>query len=292
MKIIPPEQIGRYLREAERYGVLPIFYLELTSGLRRGELLALRWDDVDVATGIITVNKQVTRINGALVVSDPKTNNSIRKVAVPQRTVELLVQEHNLHPDSPYLFMSPRTGGMWSPDSVSRIHKELLAKVGMDTCIRFHDLRHTFATLAMQNGVDPKTLSDMLGHSSAAFTLDTYTHVTHQMQQAAAEKMDHFTRLSKRLLKRAEIDERVSFHDLRHTFATLAIQNGVDPKTLSSMLGHYSAAFTLDTYTHVTHQMQRAAAEKIGDLMEETMVPVPEASASDNRDRIIVFQRR
>lgn len=192
MKIIPPEQIGRYLREAERYGVLPIFYLELTSGLRRGELLALRWDDVDVATGIITVNKQVSRINGALVVSDPKTNNSIRKVAVPKRTVELLVQEHNLHPDSPYLFMSPRTGGMWSPDSVSRIHKELLAKAGMDTRVRFHDLRHTFATLAMQNGVDPKTLSGMLGHSSAAFTLDTYTHVTHQMQQAAAEKMDHF----------------------------------------------------------------------------------------------------
>ena len=103
---------------------------------------------------------------------------------------------------------------------------------------------------------------------------------------------DAITRLVKRLLKRAEIDERVSFHDLRHTFATLAIQNGVDPKTLSSMLGHYSAAFTLDTYTHVTHRMQRAAAEKIGDFMEETMVPVSEPSALDSGDKIIVFQRR
>lgn len=192
MKIIPPEQIGRYLQEAENYGVLPIYYLELTSGLRRGELAALLWEDVDVVNGIITVNKQVSRIGGKLVVSEPKTKNSVRKVAVPRRTVELLIQEHAKHPDSPYLFMSYRTGEMWNPESLSRVHKCLLEKAGIDPGVRFHDLRHTFATLAMQNGVDPKTLSNMLRHSSAAFTLDTYTHVTHQMQQAAAEKLAGF----------------------------------------------------------------------------------------------------
>lgn len=164
MKIIPPEKVGAYLKEAEQYGVLPIFYLELTSGLRRGEL----------------------------VVSVPKTQNSIRKVAVPQQTVDLLIAGHERHPDSPYLFMSPKTGGMWSPESIARIHKKLLKAAGIDTGVRFHDLRHTFATLAIQSGVDAKTLASMLGHYSAGFTLDTYTHVTHQMQQGAADKIGGF----------------------------------------------------------------------------------------------------
>lgn len=192
MKIIPPEKVGAYLKEAEQYGVLPIFYLELTSGLRRGELLALLWEDLDVESCILTVNKQVTRQDGELVVSVPKTQNSIRKVAVPQQTVELLIAGHERHPDSPYLFMSPKTGRMWSPESIARIHKKLLKAAGIDTGVRFHDLRHTFATLAMQSGVDAKTLASMLGHYSAGFTLDTYTHVTHQMQQGAADKIGGF----------------------------------------------------------------------------------------------------
>ncbi|MDD3193859.1 MAG: site-specific integrase [Oscillospiraceae bacterium] len=144
MKIIPPEKVGAYLKEAEQYGVLPIFYLELTSGLRRGELLALLWEDLDADSRIITINKQVTRQDGELVVSEPKTQNSIRKVAVPQQTVDLLITEHECHPDSPYMFMSPRTGGMWSPDAIGRIHKKLLAAAGIDTGVRFHDLRHPY----------------------------------------------------------------------------------------------------------------------------------------------------
>lgn len=67
------------------------------------------------------------------------------------------------------------------------------------------------------------------------------------------------------------------FHDLRHTFATLAMQSGVDAKTLASMLGHYSAGFTLDTYTHVTHQMQQGAADKIGGFMEGVAASMPES---------------
>lgn len=192
MQIIPPEQIGAYLKQAGESGVLPMFYLELTSGLRRGELLALLWADLDVKQRTISVSKQVGRQNGELVVSTPKTPNSIRTVVIPQQAVELLTQEHEKHPDSPYLFMSPRTGGMWSPDAVGRIHKNLLKRAGIDQSVRFHDLRHTFATLALQNGVDVKTVSSMLGHYSAGFTLDTYTHVTNKMQQDAADKMGGF----------------------------------------------------------------------------------------------------
>ena len=192
MTIIPPEKLGVYLSEAEKYGVLPMFFLELSSGLRRGELLALRWDDLNVKDRILSVSKQVTRIDGELVVTEPKTKNSVRKVALSQQAVTLLVQEHEQHPDSPILFPSPRTGDYWSPDAVSRINRKLLAKAGIEEHVRFHDLRHTFATMALSSGVDVKTLSSMLGHYSAGFTLDTYTHITTDMQRGAAEKIGGF----------------------------------------------------------------------------------------------------
>lgn len=187
MKVIPPEKVGAYLQAAEERGVLPMFYLELTSGLRRGELLALLWSDLDVEKKTVSVTKQVYGKLGKIRVTQPKTPNSIRTVAVPQQAVDLLVQEHEKHPDNPYMFPSPRTGTMYHPDAIGRIHQDLLKKAGIEH-IRFHDLRHTFATLALQNGVDIKTLSGMLGHYSAGFTLDTYTHVTDKMQQEAAEK--------------------------------------------------------------------------------------------------------
>lgn len=88
MAIIPPEKVGAYLQAAKEYGVLPIFYLELTSGLRRGELLGLQWSDLDQENQLIIVNKQLSKINGELVLTTPKTQNSIRKVAVPKQTME------------------------------------------------------------------------------------------------------------------------------------------------------------------------------------------------------------
>ncbi len=100
-------------------------------------------------------------------------------------------EEHEQHPDNPYLFPSSVNGGMRGPDCTGRIHKKLLKKAGLPH-IRFHDLRHTYATLALQNGVDIKTLSEIFGHYSAGFTLDTYTHVTTKMQQSAAEKIESF----------------------------------------------------------------------------------------------------
>ncbi len=144
MTILPPERIGRYLQEAEKYGVLPMFYLELSSGLRRGELLALQWEDLNVKERILTVNKQVTRMEGELDVTEPKTKNSVRKVALSQQAVDLLVQEHEQHTDNPILFPSPRTGGYWSPDAVSRINRKLLKNAGIEEHVRFHDLRHPY----------------------------------------------------------------------------------------------------------------------------------------------------
>ena len=186
MKILPEDKIGPYLAEAERRGLLAAFYLELTTGLRRGELLALLWTDLDVENMTISVSKQVNRINGELVVSQPKTPNSIRKLAIPQRAVELLVEEHNKHPHSPYLFVSPKTGTMFDPDSFRHTHEKILKAIGAEH-IRFHDLRHTFATLSLKYGVDVKTLSGALGHYDAGFTLSTYTHATEGMKRSAAD---------------------------------------------------------------------------------------------------------
>ena len=171
--------------------MLPMFYLELTSGLRRGELLALLWEDLDIAERTISVTKTLSAKTGKMTVSPPKTQNSIRKVVIPTEAVELLVEEHEKHPDSPYMFPSPVTGNMYHPDAIGRVHKKLLKQAGLPD-IRFHDLRHTFATLALQNGVDVKTLSSMLGHYSAGFTLDTYTHATMKMQIEAADKLGGF----------------------------------------------------------------------------------------------------
>ena len=191
MRIIPSDKIGAYLKAADECGFLPMFFLELSSGLRRGELLALLWSDLDAADNTISITKQVTGTKGGLVVSAPKTPNSIRVIAIPEQATELLSIEHAKHPNNPYMFPSPVTGKMYYPDSVGRIHKRILVKAGLEKN-RFHDLRHTFSTLALQNGVDIKTLSNMLGHYSAGFTLDTYTHVTDKVQREAAKKVGSF----------------------------------------------------------------------------------------------------
>ena len=98
---------------------------------------------------------------------------------------KLLEQEHEKHPKNPYMFPSPVTGEMYHPDAIVKIHRKICKDIGLEH-VRFHDLRHSFATTALQCGVDVKTVSTMLGHSSAGFTLNVYTHSTSRMQQEAA----------------------------------------------------------------------------------------------------------
>ena len=192
MQILPSEDMHAYLEVAKARDLLPMFYLELVSGLRKGELVALRWDDLDIQNKTISVSKQYVRNpDGSLELTRPKTENSVRLVSIPQAAVDLLIQEHDKHPNSPYMFPSPITGEMYHPDSVVNLHKKILKDAGLPH-IRFHDLRHTFATTALQNGVDVKTVSSMLGHYDAGFTLRTYTHATRQKQDEAAQTMGAF----------------------------------------------------------------------------------------------------
>ena len=192
MQIIPPEKIRDYLKAAEEWGVLPMFYLELSTGLRRGELVALLWSDLNLQTKTLTVSKSVSRGKGELVVTEPKTENSVREIYLSDEAIRLLVEDRKNHPFSPYMFPSPKTGGMYGPDCVGRIHKKLLEKAGIEEYVRFHDLRHIFSTLAIQSGIDPKTGAEILGHASAEFSLDVYTHVTAGMKKEAAQKISGF----------------------------------------------------------------------------------------------------
>ena len=124
-------------------------------------------DDLDIQGRTISVSKQYVRNpDGSLELTRPKTENSVRLVSIPQTAVDLLIQGARKHPDSPYMFPSPLTGEMYHPDSVVNLHKKILMDAGLEH-LRFHDLRHTFATTALQNGIDVKTVSSMLGHFDA-----------------------------------------------------------------------------------------------------------------------------
>lgn len=189
---IPPEDMKAYLDAANARGLLPMFYLALVSGLRKGELVALLWDDLDIENKTIFVSKQYVRNpNGELTLSRPKTETSVRRISIPQEAVDLLIQEHSKHPDNQCMFPSPATGEMYHPDSVAKLHEKILKDANLEH-IPLHSLRHTFATVALQNGIDVKTVSSMLGHYDAGFTLRTYTHATRQVQNHAAETMGNF----------------------------------------------------------------------------------------------------
>ena len=189
MQVLTREELQRFLIQAKFEGYYEVFLLDLATGLRRGELMALQWDDLNFKTGVLNVNKQVYDVRGQLQISAPKTKNSIRKIVLPPAVVAVL-REYKETVDSRWMFPSPVLEDL--PLNPGSVYDRLQLILEHANCkqVRFHDLRHTFATLALQNGMDVKTLSAMLGHVSAATTLDIYTHSTSDMQHAAARKID------------------------------------------------------------------------------------------------------
>ena len=187
MKTLPVEQLTSFLREDKESGVFELYYIELATGLRRDELLGLKWEDIDLAQDSLRVQRQIARINGEVIEGPLKTKNAYRTLPLSADAVGVLQEQRKKGGSSPYVFPSP-TGGPISPDSVLHMLHRVLKRAGLSK-VRFHDLRHTFATLALQNGVDIKTVSGMLGHYSAGFTLDTYTHVTTSAKKEAANTM-------------------------------------------------------------------------------------------------------
>ena len=188
MKTLTADQLSAFFQEARDSGVYELYYLDLATGLRRGELLGLKWTDVDFEHGAVRVQRAISRQNSKVVEAPLKTKNADRTLPLSADAISVLKMQKCKVGNSEWVFQSP-TGGPMSPDSVLHILHRVLRRAGLPR-VRFHDLRHTFAPLALQNGVDIKTISGMLGHFSVGFTLHTYAPVTTAAQKEAARTME------------------------------------------------------------------------------------------------------
>ena len=155
------------------------------TGLRRGEICALMWRDFDAKAGTLGISRTLhSKGQGIYTLGDTKTNKGNRTIILPE-SVAALLRARKKNSISQWIFPQPTSPELpMNPGTAYRRLKTLLEEAGLPS-IRFHDLRHTFATHALTSGVDAKTLAGILGHTNASFTLDTYTHVTPDMREAA-----------------------------------------------------------------------------------------------------------
>ncbi len=192
-KVLTDEQLEKFMETIQRDSIWhDFFYTELTTGLRRGEICGLKWEDFDEAHSTLKVRRTIHEEKGGkLTAWDTKTAAGTRTIHLSPSTAALL-RERKKTALTEWIFPHP-----WKPEQPTRPSaayermKVLLKEAGLPD-LRFHDLRHTFATHALTSGVDVKTLSGILGHTRAAFTLDTYTHTTGDMQKRAAEIVEEF----------------------------------------------------------------------------------------------------
>ena len=185
MKVLTQNEIVRLLNQAYDEGYYEMFLLELTTGMRRGEILGLKWRDLNLETGELNIKRQLTTKG----ISVPKTKSSIRTILLPPDMLDLL-REMKKTAKYDWIFPSPvKEGEPRNPTAITKRFRIMLERAHCKH-VRFHDLRHTFATMALENGMDVKTLSAMIGHVSSETTLNIYSHVTDTMRAQAAVKID------------------------------------------------------------------------------------------------------
>lgn len=195
LKTWTAEELKVFLSEVITGDRLALAYeLAAMTGMRRGEILGLRWEDVSLSEGRLAVRQTVVSVNNQITFSTPKTERSRRSVPITPRLIPKLRRhrstqnEERLAWGADYLphdlVFAAEDGHPVQPDGFSKVFAQHLKNSGLPT-IRLHDLRHTFATLALQAGVQPKVVSEILGHSSVAFTMDRYAHVIPAMQESA-----------------------------------------------------------------------------------------------------------
>lgn len=183
------EEIARLLIQAKEEGFYELILLGLATGMRRGELLGLKWDDINFTTGELSIRREYTTLGSDYIISTPKTKSSVRSVHLPQSVLNIL-GEYRKTVSSEWVFPSPLDPT--HPRSPTSCRSRLSDMLERAECnhIPFHGLRHIFSTMALENGLDIKTLSAVLGHSSAETTISVYSHVTGEMERNAAKKMD------------------------------------------------------------------------------------------------------
>ena len=189
MQVLTQDEIQRFLIQAHEEGYYEFFLLELTTGMRRGEILGLQWKDLNFSTGELHIRRQIIKKGAQTLISKPKTKSSIRTLILPPDMLDILA-EHKKNATCEWVFPSPvKEGEPRNPASLYGKFQKILKRAQCKK-VRFHDLRHTFATMALENGMDIKTLSAMIGHISAETTLNIYSHITDTMQKQAAVKID------------------------------------------------------------------------------------------------------
>lgn len=193
MQVWTPDQARRFLTALERHPYHALFYLALATGMRRGELMGLRWSDVDFSRSQLTVSRSVVSMSGTPHVAEPKTAAGKRVVTLSPDVIDLLWQHRFTQSGSGELVFGSRVGTFLQPASIMRVFDRYAAKAGVPR-IRFHDLRHTSASLLIRNNVPVKVVSDRLGHADSSFTLRTYVHVFDDQRRAAALPLEQMLR--------------------------------------------------------------------------------------------------
>ncbi|MGH2382184.1 MAG: site-specific integrase, partial [Candidatus Limnocylindria bacterium] len=200
MRPLTTSEARRFLDAARAHPLEALFTLALTSGMRQGELLGLRWRDIDWAARRVSVHHTLVRMHGRWWLGDPKTAKSERGVALTDPTLDVLRVHRARHAerllaighrvtDDDFVFSDDGGEPLWGRHVTTREFQPLLRRAELPP-IRFHDLRHTFATLQLAAGTNPKIVSEVLGHKDVAITLDRYSHAMPTMQVEAMGRLD------------------------------------------------------------------------------------------------------
>lgn len=194
MQVWTPEEAVTFLDYAKANRLYAAFYLVMATGLRRGELLAIRWQDIDFENQMLSIKQSLSHKKGEFVFSKPKTNKGIRQLALSADVLEEL-KEHKKCQDAEYKFLGfkadhdlvfiSEVGTPIVPRNFQRTWAKLKRDTGV-TDIRLHDLRHLHVSFLVKKGVDLRTIADRVGHTNPSFTLDTYSHMLEGQRRAAA----------------------------------------------------------------------------------------------------------
>jgi integrase len=199
MKYLTPDQARALLQAVKGDRLEALYSVAIPLGLRRGEALGLRWEDIDLDKGLLHVRRALQRLEGKLQLVEPKTRTSKRSINLPQITIVALRAhrirqvEERLQAGDKWrehgLVFTTTIGTPYEPNNLKRHLARMLDIAGLPH-VRIHDLRHTAASLMLAQDIPPKVISEILGHSRTSITLDTYGHLFEPARQAAADKID------------------------------------------------------------------------------------------------------
>lgn len=183
------EQSQLFLDAVEDHRYYLIYLIALTTGARRGEILGLEWQNISWENSTISIQKSVNEVEGKAMVGDTKTKRSRRIIALPQLVIDNLKAKREESGDNSGFIFKTSKNTIILPRNLLRHFHSVLDRIDIPR-IRFHDMRHTAATILLQQGVHPKKVQELLGHSSIVLTLDTYSHIIPTLHNETAKKMN------------------------------------------------------------------------------------------------------